>query len=99
MHTCHAIACEVEVPPSMLMCKPHWFKVPRDIRIKVWAEYENGISNAYCAVAKAAVIVVAEREGRTVTGDEPEIRLYDLIQTTDSVPDQTHTTGQDHGDS
>lgn len=82
-HTCHAIACDVPVPPAMLMCKPHWFRVPRALRNDVWREYENGITRAYCAAAKAAVVAVAEKEGRTVTGDEREIKLYDMVQTVD----------------
>lgn len=82
-HTCHAIACNVLVPPEMLMCKSHWFRVPLGLRSKVWAEYRKGVTKAYCAVAKAAVIAVAEKEGRTVTGQEREILLYDMVQTED----------------
>lgn len=82
-HTCHAIECEVPVPPAMLMCKPHWFRVPLALRNRVWKEYNNGITKAYCAAAKAAVTAVAEKEGRTVTGREPELLLYDMVQTED----------------
>lgn len=82
-HTCHAIACDVEVPPAMLMCKSHWFRVPLKLRNRVWAEYHNGITKAYCAAAKAAVTAVAEAEGRTVTGRERELLLYDMVQTED----------------
>lgn len=82
-HTCHAIACDAEVPPSMLMCRRHWFQVPYGLRRSVWIQYEKGITKKYCEVAKAAVIAVAEKEGRTVTGDEPEVKLYDMVQTED----------------
>lgn len=82
-HTCHAIACEVPVPPEMLMCKPHWFRVPLILRARVWAEYRKGITKAYCQVAKQAVIEVALKEGRTVRGDEHELKLYDMVQTED----------------
>ncbi len=82
-HHCHAIACEAEVPPAMLMCRKHWFRVPLKLRNQVWAEYHNGITKAYCEVAKAAVTAVAEGEGRTVTGREKEILLYDMVQTED----------------
>lgn len=57
-HHCHAIKCEVEVPPAMLTCKPHWFRVPLALRNRVWAEYEKG-------------------------GREPELLLYDMVQTED----------------
>lgn len=79
-HHCHAIACDVEVPPAMLMCKSHWFRVPLALRNRVWAEYHKGITRAYCEVAKAAVRAVAEKEGRTVTGYEKELLLYDMVQ-------------------
>lgn len=41
-HTCHAVGCERSVPPQMLMCKPHWFKVPLQLRNRVWATYQDG---------------------------------------------------------
>lgn len=82
-HHCHAIACKVEVPPAMLMCKSHWFKVPQHLRNRVWDEYRNGITKAYCEVAKQAVRAVAEKEGRVVTGREKELLLYDMVITED----------------
>ncbi len=82
-HACHAIECDVEVPPSMLMCRKHWFQVPYALRRAVWFQYERGITKKYCEVAKSAVRAVAEKEERTVTGMEKEILLYDLIQTED----------------
>lgn len=83
MHTCHAISCDTPVDPSLLMCRAHWFRVPLAMRNAVWREYHNGITKDYCAAAKAAVIAVAEKEGRTVTGEENELRLYDMVQTED----------------
>lgn len=82
-HTCHAVACDVPVPPAMLMCRPHWFRVPPKLRNRVWAEYHNGITKAYCAAAKAAVLAVAEKEGREIDPREPKILLYDMVQTED----------------
>lgn len=67
----------------MLMCRKHWFSVPLKLRNRVWVEYHNGITKAYCAVAKAAVTAVAEKEGRIVTGREKELLLYDMVQTED----------------
>lgn len=83
MHTCHAIGCKTPVDPSLFMCRAHWFRVPLALRNRVWKEYHNGITRAYCEAAKAAVIAVAEKEGRVVTGEESKIKLYDMIQTED----------------
>lgn len=88
-HTCHAIACEKPVPPQMLMCKKHWFMVPLKLRNRVWATYRDGQcdtfdpSSAYCQAAKAAVLAVAEHEGRSVNPKDPKILLYDMLQVND----------------
>ena len=81
-HTCHATNCKRNVPPTMLMCSFHWFKVPRKLRERVWATYRDGQcdsydpSSAYCQAARAAVIAVAEKEGI-----EPDTSLYDIFET------------------
>lgn len=41
-HTCHWPGCERQVPPAMWGCKPHWFKLPRLLRSKVWRAYVPG---------------------------------------------------------
>lgn len=88
-HTCHAIACERSVPPQMLMCRQHWFSVPLALRNRVWATYRDGQcdtfdpSSEYCKAAKAAVIAVAEKEGRTVDPKDSKILLYDMVQVSD----------------
>jgi len=88
-HTCHAVGCECIVPPTMLMCRRHWFSVPLKLRDKVWATYQDGQcdgldpSSVYCQAAKAAVIAVAEKEGRTIDLKDPKILLYDMLQTSD----------------
>lgn len=41
-HRCHARGCAVRVPPEMLMCKHHWFRVPARIQRAVWAAYRVG---------------------------------------------------------
>jgi len=79
-HRCHATACPTPVKPEMLMCRRHWFMVPPRIRAQVWASYRSGQcddmdpSGAYCLAAKAAVVAVAEREGRV-----PDTALYDAF--------------------
>lgn len=81
-HTCHATACKRTVPPQMLMCGFHWFRVPRKLRERVWETYRDGQcdtldpSSAYCQAARAAVIAVAEKEGI-----EPDTSLYDIFET------------------
>lgn len=61
------------------MCRAHWFAVPKSLRDRVWTTYRRGQcddmnpSRDYCEAAKAAVVAVAEQEGRT-----PDTAVYDL---------------------
>ena len=79
-HRCHATGCEAAVPPEMLMCRHHWFMVPKLARDRVWRTYRQGQcddmnpSRAYAEAAKAAVEAVAHKEHRA-----PDTKLYDLI--------------------
>ena len=56
-HTCHWPGCSVAVPPKLWGCKEHWFKLPRSLRMKIWAYYRPGqeidkrVSDEYLAAA------------------------------------------------
>lgn len=56
-HTCHWPGCDKQVPPAMWGCKPHWFKLPKSLRDRIWDTYEIGQevdmtpSDEYLAVA------------------------------------------------
>lgn len=90
-HTCHAAGCSVHTPPQMLMCKRHWFMVPREIRNRVWSTYRDGqcddwdITNAYANAARAAVRAVAERENRTEAEIAKACRVYDVLEPKDGA--------------
>lgn len=84
-HTCHAYKCSRRVKPEPLMCKHHWTMVPRKLQRAVWATYRDGqcddwqITQEYADAAKGAITAVAEAEGYTLTGKEPELTLYDAL--------------------
>lgn len=67
-HHCHARGCSVQVKPELLMCRKHWFMVPRDIRDAVWRSYRPGQcddknpSKDWHTAADAAIGYVAIRE-------------------------------------
>ena len=67
-HRCHAVGCAIEVDPGLLMCKRHWFMVPKNLRREVWRLYGKGQelrkdpSREYLAAAKDAVAAVDEAE-------------------------------------
>lgn len=42
LHLCHWPNCKTSVPPRFWGCKRHWFKLPSNIRRKIWATYRPG---------------------------------------------------------
>ena len=81
MHTCHATACTRPVPPTLFMCKPHWFALPKPMRDAIWSTYRDGqcddwrISQAYSEAAKAAVRFIAAKEGVA-----PDVSVYEWLE-------------------
>lgn len=75
-HRCHARGCSTPVRPELLMCYPHWRKVPPRLQRLVWATYRPGQcddkqpSRAWHDAASAAIGFVALLEGEGVTRGE-----------------------------
>lgn len=67
-HTCHWPGCSTPVPPRMWGCRPHWYRLPLEIRNRIYATYRPGqqISKTpsldYIAAAKAAQEWIAAQE-------------------------------------
>jgi len=63
-HLCHAKRCRTKVPPAMLMCKRHWYMVPKPLRDSVWSTYVPGQemtktpTQEYLDAARAAIEAV-----------------------------------------
>jgi len=59
--------------------------VPKPLQRQIWVTYRSGQcddwrpSKAYCEAAKAAVLAVAEKEGKKLAADHPAIALYDFF--------------------
>jgi hypothetical protein len=75
-HHCHAEGCNVEVPPKLLMCRKHWFMVPKNLQARIWATYRPGQeidknpSPEYREAQRAAIDAVKAKQ-RTTT-QEPD---------------------------
>lgn len=41
-HACHWPGCEIQVPPAMWGCTPHWYQLPPEIRSEIWNAYVPG---------------------------------------------------------
>jgi hypothetical protein len=57
-HTCHWPGCTRQVAPALWGCLPHWRKLPKYLRDKIWITYRPGQeetltpSKAYIEVAR-----------------------------------------------
>lgn len=75
-HQCHAVGCTRVVHPRLLMCRDHWFMVPKAIRDRIWTLYRPGQEQTknpsleYMVVFYQAVGAVARREGKTLAAAE-----------------------------
>lgn len=80
-HDCHAIECERQIAPSMLMCRVHWRMVPANLQREVWRTYRKGQeidkkpSEAYMRAQMAAINHVAMLEGHEACDIEARIAL------------------------
>lgn len=56
MHNCAAKGCSEEIPDHLLMCRSHWFSVPKPIRDEIWEAYrkEGVLSESYVNAVTAA---------------------------------------------
>lgn len=83
-HTCHALGCEVNVPPRMRMCAKHWRMVPKDCQDALWANYKRGQertmspSPAYLRAAADCVIAVGKKEGWSEEAIYSEVHAYHM---------------------
>jgi hypothetical protein len=41
-HHCHWPDCDKQVPPAMWGCKPHWMRLPKALRDRIWNAYSPG---------------------------------------------------------
>ncbi|MEX2599293.1 MAG: hypothetical protein WD533_06520 [Dehalococcoidia bacterium] len=41
-HTCHWPGCNRQVPPAMWGCSPHWFRLPKYLRDRIWRSFRPG---------------------------------------------------------
>ncbi len=69
-HDCHWPGCQRQVPPAKWGCPEHWYKLPPDLRSRIWRAYQIGQeedgrpSAAYLAVASEAQEWIREHLAR-----------------------------------
>lgn len=57
LKTCPVPGCKTKHDRSLLMCKRHWFKVPKPLREEIWDSYKKDgvLSDRYLDARKAAI--------------------------------------------
>jgi len=40
--SCPVLGCGEQIDPSRLMCRRHWYRVPKQLRDQVWATWRSG---------------------------------------------------------
>lgn len=67
-HRCHWPGCVSMVPPAAWGCRPHWYKLPQEIRSRIWRAYRIGQETTktpnpeYIAAARAAQAWIADQQ-------------------------------------
>src|ERR1700761_3153447 len=70
-HQCPVGGCQQDVRASRLMCRPHWYQVPKPVRDIVWASWRSGEaarSVEHAAAIRAAIAAVDEVERLVASG-------------------------------
>jgi hypothetical protein len=64
---CRVRGCRARIGRDRLMCRPHWYQVPKPLRDQVWAAWRSGAGAATSeyrqAAAQAITAAQAGREG------------------------------------
>ena len=73
-HRCYIDGCTRNVPDTILLCKPHWYRVPAPLRAQVWKTWkaltaaDGGLwaVKEYRRAKQAAIDAVNERLQKSV---------------------------------
>jgi hypothetical protein len=61
---CPVPGCGDQIDPSRLMCRRHWYRVPRQLRDQVWATWRSGqgaLSREHQDAVRTAIAACQER--------------------------------------
>lgn len=66
LRKCSAVGCTQMIESKILMCRPHWRKVPRLIQTEIWKQYDPFAEKQkaeYLFAVRNAIGCVAKKEG------------------------------------
>lgn len=68
-HGCHWPGCDRQVPPAAWGCKPHWYKLPVDLRRRIWRTFRPGQEQT--KTPSAEYVKVAREVQDWITANHP----------------------------
>lgn len=75
---CYWPHCPEKVQPSILCCREHWYKLPKELRDRIWAAYRPGqesdglLSREYVIALQDVRKFAAAADGREIKHDPIE---------------------------
>jgi hypothetical protein len=63
---CQVPCCGEQIDPSRLMCRRHWYRVPKQLRDQVWATWRSGrgtLSTEHQSAVHLAIAACGDRTG------------------------------------
>lgn len=66
-HLCPGPGCQLHVSPDRLMCRGHWYAVPKPLRDLVWATWRSGVGAGtpeHTDAIRAAIAAITPEEER-----------------------------------
>lgn len=76
-HVCHWPGCRQQVPPAQWGCRPHWFRIPKGLRDRIWATFKPGQerdgtpSREYVSAARAVQEWIEREQERAIEEQQP----------------------------
>ena len=62
---CQVPGCDDQIDPSRLMCRRHWYRVPKQLRDRVWATWQSGRGTSSTEHQIAVRLAIAASRYRT----------------------------------
>jgi hypothetical protein len=62
---CQVPRCDEQIDPSRLMCRGHWYRVPKQLCDRVWATWRSGRGTSSSERQSAVRLAVAASSDRT----------------------------------
>ncbi len=71
-HTCHWPGCGKQCPPAMWGCKTHWFKLPKNLRDRIWRTFRPG--QEVTMTPSAEYLEAAKEVQEWILANDPDLK-------------------------